>query len=240
MPKKNFFFHYGAMDAGKTLDLMKARHNYVKQGKRVTVAKYDGDLKGADSIETRVDGFPSIPVDALIGKDDEPYEKLLRNLGASSLREVGVSCTFFDEVQFLSPEQVEDIYWNIARGEGIAVMAYGLSSDFTGHPFPGSAQAFARADIKRELVTVCRCESDSAATYNTRYDDGVVVFNGAQVAIDGVDNTYESLCHSCYSKELLGAYERGQEIAPILQPALKSILKGVGVRAALTTTDKQA
>jgi thymidine kinase len=34
--------------------------------------------------------------------------------------------------------------------------------------------------------------------FNGRTVDGTFVFDGDQVAIDGVDVTYESLCPACY------------------------------------------
>jgi thymidine kinase len=37
--------------------------------------------------------------------------------------------------------------------------------------------------------------------YNARLVDGRFVFDGEQVAIDGVHVTYESLCPSCYLRE---------------------------------------
>jgi thymidine kinase len=38
--------------------------------------------------------------------------------------------------------------------------------------------------------------------FNGRKVDGKFIFDGEQVAIDGVDVTYESLCPVCYFNEL--------------------------------------
>lgn len=47
-----------------------------------------------------------------------------------------------------------------------------------------------------ELKTICRC--GRKAMFNTRRVGQCVVFDGDQVAIDGDDVWYESLCATCY------------------------------------------
>ncbi len=232
---KKFIWHEGPMDAGKTLQLMVARHNYVKKNKPVVLAKPDRDKKGDDTIETRAKGFDPVTVDVLFDDEDNAYEQLLRGIGSNSLREAGIKCVFLDEVQFMTPPQVDDIYWNVTKGEKIAVMAYGLKTDFIGEPFPGSVRAHARANKVRELVTVCGCDRDIKAEHNTRFIDGVSVFVGDQESIDGIDSTYESLCAYCYADELYGAIKEGRPISPTLKPTVDAILRFAGV---LTTTDK--
>jgi thymidine kinase len=47
-----------------------------------------------------------------------------------------------------------------------------------------------------ELKTICRC--GRKAMFNGRLLNGKFTFDGEQVAIDGDQVTYESLCASCY------------------------------------------
>ncbi|MEG2578254.1 MAG: thymidine kinase, partial [Glutamicibacter sp.] len=47
-----------------------------------------------------------------------------------------------------------------------------------------------------ELKTICRC--GRKAMFNTRRSGDHIVFDGDQVAIDGEEVWYESLCAACY------------------------------------------
>ena len=58
-----------------------------------------------------------------------------------------------------------------------------------------------------ELKTICRC--GRKAIFNARTVGGEFVFDGEQVAIDGVDAGYESLCGACYLEESGGVLNRG-------------------------------
>jgi thymidine kinase len=51
-----------------------------------------------------------------------------------------------DEVQFLEPKQVEDLY-KITVEMSLPVMAYGLRTDFAGRTFAGASRAFDLANV---------------------------------------------------------------------------------------------
>ena len=70
---------------------------------------------------------------------------------------------------------------------------------FQTRAFPGSARLLELAHSLEELKTICRC--GRKAMFNGRKVDDRFVFDGDQVAIDGEDVTYESLCASCYFDE---------------------------------------
>jgi thymidine kinase len=237
MANRGFVYNWGTMGSGKTWELMKIRHNRLITGKKVVLAKHSMDLKASDAIETKVEFIDNVPVDVIIRDEDEPYEKILRTLGISSLKSAGITCAFFDEVQFMSPAQVNDIDANIVRYEGIEVQAFGLKTDFIGEIFPGTAQAFARADEVREIRGIqCECSADTEPIFNFRYmPDGTPIFSGNQVSIDGIDSLYKPLCRSCYFDQLVNAKNAGLEIDSRLVPMLKVALKQAGV---VTTTDK--
>lgn len=106
-----------------------------------------------------------------------------------------MACLLVDEAQFLSSEQVDDLL-RIAVLDNVPVLAYGIRTDFRTHAFPGSARLMELAHSLEELKTICRC--GRKAMFNTRRVGEAVVFDGDQVAIDGEDVWYESLCASCY------------------------------------------
>ena len=62
--------------------------------------------------------------------------------------------------------------------------------------FPGSRRLLEIAHSLEELKTICRC--GRKAIFNARKVDDRFVFDGEQIAIDGAQVTYESLCGKCY------------------------------------------
>lgn len=199
------YFRYGAMNSGKSTALLQAAHNYEERGQRVLLAKPEIDTKGASQIASRL-GMTR-EVDFLIGPDDDAralfasQRDLVRRETEEELLPtdpVDVACLLIDEAQFLSAEQIDDLF-RIAVLDGIPVMAYGIRNDFRTHAFPGSARLLAIAHSLEELKTICRC--GRKAVFNGRVAGGRFVFDGDQVAIDGAAVTYESLCGACYLQE---------------------------------------
>ncbi|GAA2864407.1 thymidine kinase [Microbacterium arabinogalactanolyticum] len=199
------YFRYGAMNSGKSTALLQAAYNYEERGQRVLLAKPEIDTKGASQIESRL-GMTR-EVDFLIGSDDDAralfavHRQRIRDEVDEELLPAApadVACLLIDEAQFLTPEQIDDLF-RIAVLDGIPVLAYGIRNDFRTHAFPGSARLLAIAHTLEELKTICRC--GRKAVFNGRKVDGRFVFDGDQVAIDGVAVTYESLCGNCYLEE---------------------------------------
>ncbi|MFE6736129.1 thymidine kinase [Microbacterium sp. NPDC057650] len=198
------YFRYGAMNSGKSTALLQAAYNYEERGQHVLLAKPAIDTKGASQIESRLG--VTREVDFLIGAEDDARALFacerdrIRQRDAATLlpQQVDVACLLVDEAQFLTPEQIDDLF-RIAVLDGIPVMAYGIRNDFLTHAFPGSARLLAIAHSLEELKTICRC--GRKAVFNGRLVDGRFVFDGDQVAIDGAAVTYESLCGNCYLEE---------------------------------------
>ena len=89
---------------------------------------------------------------------------------------------------------------DIATELGIAVLCYGLRSDFLGEPFEGSKYLLAWAEELIEIKTICQCGRN--ATMNMRIDaEGRPVVEGAQVQIGG-NESYSSRCMNCYKREV--------------------------------------
>lgn len=202
------YFRYGAMNSGKSTALLQAAYNYEERGQHVLLAKPAIDTKGATQIESRLG--VTREVDFLIGDGANARELFaaerdrLRRSTDDELIPTGpvnVACLLIDEAQFLSAEQVDDLF-RVAVLDGIPVLAYGIRNDFLTHAFPGSARLLAIAHTLEELKTICRC--GRKAVFNGRIADGRFVFDGDQVAIDGAAVTYESLCGDCYLRESAG------------------------------------
>jgi thymidine kinase len=198
------YFRYGAMNSGKSTALLQAAFNYEERGQRVLLAKPRIDVKGDVSIVSRLGVVRD--ADFTVGPD----EGMRDSFAAESARvraKTGdrVSCLLIDEAQFLTAAQVDDLL-RVAILDSVPVLAYGIRTDFQTRAFPGSARLLEIAHSLEELKTICRC--GRKAIFNTRRIGGVFVFDGDQVAIDGVDATYESLCGSCYLEESGGRLAR--------------------------------
>lgn len=186
-------FKYGAMNSGKSDTLIKTAFNYEEQGLGIATVKPAIDTKGDDMIVAR--GGHSRRADILA----TPEENLRRAVLEHRMSRIALHCVLVDEAQFLSEEQIGQLY-QVAKEDEISVIAFGLRADFRSQLFPGSKRLMEIADNIEKLPTMCRCGSQ--AEFNTRKIDDVYVFEGSQVAIDGEQAvTYDSLCGSCYVKE---------------------------------------
>lgn len=199
------YFRYGAMNSGKSTALLQAAYNYEERGQQVLLAKPAIDSKGHQSIVSRLG--VSRPVDFTIGVNEDVFtsfqalrEQVVRRSGRD------VSCLLVDEAQFLDEPQIDDLLL-IAIEQDIPVLAYGIRTDFQTIAFPGSRRLLEIAHSLEELKTICRC--GRKAIFNARTLNGVFVFDGAQVAIDGAEVGYESLCGRCYLQESGGEFNRG-------------------------------
>lgn len=206
------YFRYGAMNSGKSTALLQAAFNYEERGQRVLLAKPTLDTKGEGAVLSRLG--VSRRADILLRPEDPVREIFLAHASGHE-REAGapgdlplvdmdlppVACLLVDEAQFLTAEQVEDLM-RIAVLDGVPVLAYGIRTDFRTRAFAGSARLLELAHTLEELKTICRC--GRKALFNGRRVGDRFVFSGAQVAIDGVEVGYESLCAACYLRETGG------------------------------------
>ncbi|MFC4222589.1 thymidine kinase [Lysinibacter cavernae] len=191
------YFRYGAMNSGKSTALLQAAHNYEERGHRVLLAKPAVDVKAAASIQSRLG--VARPVDFLVGESTDVRAEVDRHREAvRSLGERDIRCLLVDEAQFLTPRQVDDLL-RITVLDDVPVIAYGIRTDFQTKAFPGSQRLLEIAHSLEEMKTICRCGRN--AVFNGRRVGDRFVFDGDQVAIDGVHVGYESLCGQCYLQE---------------------------------------
>lgn len=182
------------MKCGKTTDIIKTYYNYSEKGMHVLIMKPGDDTKAGSKIQSR--SGAELDTDYVVGSNVDVY-----NLIAYHLIYNNLDCIIVDEAQFLTAEQVDELS-NVVDTFDIPVLCYGLRADAFTDLFPGSKRLFEIADNIEELKAVCKC--GSKATYNLRLerdnDTLLPVFEGRQVAIDGVDYEYDSVCRVCYKK----------------------------------------
>ena len=184
------YFRFGAMNCGKTTALLQVAHNYEEKGMNILLIKPKVDKKGEDKIVSRL-GIER-KVDILLDSEEKLKEKL--NLD-------NINCILVDEVQFMTKEQIREL-WLISKLKDIPVICYGLKTNFKGKLFKGSKPIIELADELDELITICKC--GKRAKFNARVVNGKYEKVGEEVAIDGIDAKYESLCGKCYIENVLG------------------------------------
>ncbi|WP_026314364.1 thymidine kinase [Allofustis seminis] len=180
------YFRYGAMNSGKSIEVIKVAHNYEEQNKSVMiftsgvdnregvgkVASRTGMMKKATPIFEATDIFEMVQQ-----HHPEPY------------------CVLVDEAQFLSREHVLQLA-KIVDELDVPVIAFGLKNDFMNHLFEGSENLLIYADKIEEIKTICWF-CGKKATMNLRMNDGKPVYEGEQIQIGG-NESYYPVCRKHY------------------------------------------
>ncbi len=183
------FFRYSAMDAGKTLDLLKVAYNYEDRGQHTLVVTSAIDRRAGDNkVKSRI-GFDKEAVSTTT--TDNLYDLI-----NTHNQQQKIACVLVDEVHFFSPAQIVELS-DVVDYLNIPVICYGLRSDYRGQPFPAASILLATADTLEEVKTICHC--GRKANFNMLVRDGVAVKEGDQVVVDDenlkkVDTRYVSVC----------------------------------------------
>jgi len=181
------YFKYGAMGSSKSANALMARFNYEERGQETLLVKPQLDTRDGDHMVRSRIGLehPCIYFHEMQQMPDEELQKY--------------ACIIVDEAQFLTKEEVYYLV-HLVDDCGIPVICYGLRADFMMRGFPGSTRLLEIAHTIEELKTICAC--GRKAICNGRKVNGEFVFEGAQVAIDTVDDVeYQSLCPQCWYRE---------------------------------------
>jgi thymidine kinase len=183
------FFRYSAMDAGKTLDLLKVAYNYEDRGQHTLVVTSAVDRRAGDNkVRSRI-GFDKEAISTTI-------EDNLFDLIKAQNEQQKIACVLIDEIHFFSSEQIIQLS-DVVDYLNIPVICYGLRSDYRGEPFPAATTLLAIADTLEEVKTICHC--GRKANFNMLVRDGVAVKQGAPVVVDDenlkkIDTKYVSVC----------------------------------------------
>ena len=180
------FFKYGAMNSGKSIEILKVAHNYEEQNKPVVLMTSGIDTRsGVGQVKSRI----GISKEALPIFEETDIFSVVQTLGYTPY------CVLIDEAQFLSARHVLDLT-KIVDELKIPVMAFGLKNDFRNELFEGSKFLLLYADKIEEMKTICWfCHKK--AIMNLRYVNHVPVYEGKQVQIGG-NETYYPVCRQHY------------------------------------------
>lgn len=180
------FFKYGAMNSGKSIDILKVAHNYEEQGKPVVLMTSGvDDRSGRGIIASRIGLERKVkPI-----MDDTNIYDYVNKMDRK------IYCVLIDEAQFLKKEHVLQLI-KIVDELNIPVMAFGLKNDFRNELFEGSKYLLIYADKIEEMKTICWF-CPHKATMNLRIHNGKPVYVGEQVQIGG-NESYYPVCRKHY------------------------------------------
>ncbi|MEN9947138.1 MAG: hypothetical protein RLZZ293_1524 [Pseudomonadota bacterium] len=183
------YFRYSAMDAGKTLDLLKVAYNYADRGQQTLVVTSAIDRRAGDNkVKSRI-GFDK---EAISTTTEDDLLELIRH----HQQQQSIACVLVDEIHFFSCEQIEQLS-DVVDYLNIPVICYGLRSDYRGQPFPAAAKLLAIADTLEEVKTICHC--GKKANFNMLIRNGIAIKQGSPVVVDDeklkqIDTRYVSVC----------------------------------------------
>jgi len=188
------YFNYSSMNAGKSTALLQANYNYLERGMQTKMFTFSGDNRYEENkIVSR------IGIDADANSFSETTDLFQNLIEDKELKKI--KCVLIDEAQFLKKKQVAQL-GRIVDELDIAVLAFGIRTDFQGELFEGSKYLLAWADNLKEIKTVCWC--GRKATMVVRLDDkGNILSEGKQLEIGGNDK-YVPLCRAHFNKKDLG------------------------------------
>ena len=181
------YFKYGAMGSSKTAQALITKYNYEENDMKVWLIKPSADTRdGVSKLRSRIGLEATVEV---MTPDMNIYDRFRET------RAGNCTAVIADEAQFFTEKQIDELR-AIVDDFNIAVLCFGLRTDFQTRLFPGSRRLMEVADAIQEIKTMCDC--GTKATVNARIDgEGHIVTEGAQVVLGGNDS-YIAMCHRCY------------------------------------------
>ncbi len=180
-------FFYGTMNCGKSTLALQIHHNAVAAGLHCLLfTRHD---RGGGTISSRI-GLAKAATTVTADLDLRQHVTRVIATGQP------VDTLICDEVQFYTPEQIEQL-GELVDDLDIDVQAFGLLTDFTTQLFPGSRRLLELADRRQELQVEARCWCGVRGTLNARTVGGRIQREGEQVVVGDVghdDVAYEVLC----------------------------------------------
>ncbi|MGN1207910.1 MAG: thymidine kinase [Christensenellales bacterium] len=184
------YFRYGTMGSSKTAQALMTKFNYEQKGFKVLLLKPVIDTRDLKNGKVVVKSRIGLVSDCVtFSKTDNLIDLVEKNRHHQDEFVVIV-----DECQFCTALQVEQLQ---VVSRKYQVLCYGLLTNFKTELFEGSKRLVEIADSLAEIKSVCKC--GKKANVNARFVNGKLTLTGDEIMIGG-DETYESLCFSCYEK----------------------------------------
>lgn len=180
------YFRYGAMNSGKSIEVVKVAHNYEEQNKAVRI--YTSGVDDRDGVGYVSSRTGMRRAATPITEDTNIFEDI-------KAADEKIWCILIDEAQFLTKEHVLQLT-KIVDELNIPVMTFGLKNDFMNNLFEGSKYLLLYAEKIEEIKTIC-WYCGKKAIMNLRISDGKPVYEGEQIQIGG-NESYFPVCRNHY------------------------------------------
>jgi thymidine kinase len=189
-------FYYGTMASGKSTLALQMHYNFGQighQGLLLTI----GDRSGTAEVSSRI----GIRAEARVVTPEMDIFQLIQE--ETRLRRHKLDYVVCDEVQFYSPEQIEQL-GRAADVLDMDVYGCGLLTDFQTQLFPGSRRLVEKADELIRVQSEMPCWCGQLAVHNARIVAGEMVVEGEQVVIGDLTGagvaaaSYIVLCRQHY------------------------------------------
>lgn len=179
------YFRYGAMNSGKSIEILRVAHNYTERNMKPLIIKPEIDTINDSEVHSRI----GISAPAHVVKENDNISDIHH----------GYDCVLVDEAQFLTEDQVDQLMSIVLSGT--PVICYGLRTDFLTNSFTGSKRLLEIAHSIEEIKTICVC--GKKALFNARFDEnGTMMTQGESIQIETLENpSYLSLCPECYNNK---------------------------------------
>ena len=111
-------------------------------------------------------------------------------------------CVFVDEVNFITQEQVNQLFELTRSRYNIKVFCYGLKTNYLNDMFESVKRLMVLADTVEEIKSKCSVKGcKNKATTHVRYCNGEVVMDGSGIKVGDIEEQndyYMSVCQTCY------------------------------------------
>ena len=183
-------FFTGTMDCGKSTLAAQVNYTHASRGRRGMVFTRN-DRAGSGVLSSRL----GLEVPAIEVTDATDFFEIALTENSQTDPMEFFIC---DESQFYTRDQIDQLA-HVVDDFDIDVFAFGIASDFRTELFPGSARLFELADRIQILQVEALCWCGRRGTHNARTIDGVMITEGAQVAVGDTASgagvvSYEVLC----------------------------------------------
>lgn len=194
------YYFYGTMNSAKSANLLTKAFQFKESNCEVIMLKPSFDTRDKGVIKSRAITTPQSC--HVFDKNKDVFQLVYSLLGQvmANKRKIGKVVVFVDEVNFITKEQVEQL-WRLTRTPyDISVFAYGLKTTYQNTLFEASEQLLVLSDSITEIKSMC-CKCNNKATTHLRKIKDKYVFDGDECIvgdINGQDETYESVCETCW------------------------------------------
>jgi thymidine kinase len=207
-------FFCGTMDCGKSTLALQTDHNHAARGRHGLICT-KLDRAGESLLSSRL----GLSVAAVEVTDElDLWEVVVRRRTSGE----PVDYLICDEVQFYSPEQVEQLA-RLVDEMDVDVYTFGITADFRTRLFPGSQRLVELADRVEVLQVEALCWCGRRGTHNARTLDGVMVVEGEQVVVGDMGAHpgqvgYEVLCRRHHLRRMTAAAAHAAALSPDVLP----------------------